>query len=118
MRTFRTCIASIFGLLLVGAMAIGGGPVIAQDATPVADAHPVHIHQGTCDNLDPAPLHVLNDITPPETVAEGATIVEEPTTSDYGEEYWSDRSYRSTDLEGHTWWFVQRMREQKPRAAR
>lgn len=76
MRTFRTCIASIFGLLLVGAMAIGGGPVIAQDATPVADAHPVHIHQGTCDNLDPAPLHVLNDITPPETVAEGATIVE------------------------------------------
>jgi uncharacterized glyoxalase superfamily protein PhnB len=45
----------------------------------------------------------------------GAKIIDAPTTSDYGDEYWSDRSYRVEDPEGHHWWFVQRMREQKPR---
>jgi len=48
--------------------------------------------------------------------AAGAKIVEEPKTSDYGEDYWSDRSYRVEDIEGHQWWFMQRVREQKPRA--
>lgn len=42
--------------------------------------------------------------------AAGAKVIEPPATSDYGEAYWSDRSYRVEDLEGHTWWFVQRMR--------
>ena len=47
--------------------------------------------------------------------AAGAKIVEEPATSDYGEDYWSDRTYRAEDLEGHQWWFMQRMREPKSR---
>lgn len=42
--------------------------------------------------------------------AAGATIVEPPTTHDYGEGYWADRTYRALDLEGHTWWFMQRVR--------
>ena len=42
--------------------------------------------------------------------AAGATIIKEPTTSDYGEEYWSDRSYECRDLGGHHWWFCQRLR--------
>jgi uncharacterized glyoxalase superfamily protein PhnB len=46
----------------------------------------------------------------------GAQIVDEPTTTDYGDDYWSDRGYRVIDLEGHHWWFVQRMREQNLRA--
>ena len=46
----------------------------------------------------------------------GARIVEEPTTHDYGEEYWSDRTYRAVDLEGHHWWFMQRVRDPNPRA--
>ena len=46
----------------------------------------------------------------------GAKIIEEPTTNDYGEEYWSDRTYRAEDPEGHQWWFMQRIRDQKPRA--
>ena len=45
--------------------------------------------------------------------AAGATIAEEPTTSDYGEDYWTDRGYMAIDLEGHRWWFVQRVREQR-----
>lgn len=42
--------------------------------------------------------------------AHGATITVEPKTSDYGAEYWTDRSYEAVDLEGHHWWFVQRVR--------
>jgi len=44
----------------------------------------------------------------------GAKIVDEPQTSDYGDDYWSDRSYRAEDLEGHQWWFMQRLRDQVP----
>ncbi len=40
----------------------------------------------------------------------GARIVREPKTSDYGEDYWSDRSYEAVDPEGHHWYFIQRMR--------
>jgi uncharacterized glyoxalase superfamily protein PhnB len=47
--------------------------------------------------------------------ASGARIVTEPTTTDYGEDWWTDRGYESEDLEGHHWWFVQRLRDQKPK---
>lgn len=40
----------------------------------------------------------------------GARIVEEPATHDYGADYWADRSYGVLDLEGHLWWFTQRLR--------
>ena len=46
--------------------------------------------------------------------AHGAKIIEEPATHDYGEEYWSDRSYGALDPEGHLWWVTQRLRS--PRA--
>ncbi len=42
--------------------------------------------------------------------AAGATIAYEPTTTDYGADYWADRSYRAVDPEGHHWWFMQRVR--------
>ncbi len=42
--------------------------------------------------------------------AAGARIVREPTTSDYGEDYWADRTYEAVDPEGHHWYFMQRMR--------
>jgi uncharacterized glyoxalase superfamily protein PhnB len=44
------------------------------------------------------------------TRAAGATIVSDPKTSDYGEAYWTDRSYQVEDIGGHHWWFVQRLR--------
>ena len=40
----------------------------------------------------------------------GARILTEPKTTDYGEEYWADRGYEAEDLEGHRWWFIQRLR--------
>jgi uncharacterized glyoxalase superfamily protein PhnB len=42
--------------------------------------------------------------------ASGAKIIKEPKTTDYGEAYWADRTYEAEDLEGHHWWFTQRMR--------
>ena len=48
----------------------------AQEATPVAAAAglPNHIHVGTCDNLDPAPLIPLADLVfPSETAAAAGT---------------------------------------------
>jgi len=42
--------------------------------------------------------------------AAGGTITYEPTVSDYGEDYWADKSYEVCDLEGHRWYFAQRMR--------
>ena len=40
----------------------------------------------------------------------GAKIVNELADHDYGEQYWTDRSYGAADPEGHMWWFAQRMR--------
>ena len=42
--------------------------------------------------------------------AAGAKVTYEPTVSDYGEEYWADKSCELEDLEGHRWWFVERVR--------
>ncbi len=42
-------------------------------------------------------------------LAAGATIVREPCTDDYGDDYWADRTYGALDPEGHLWWFMQRM---------
>lgn len=46
----------------------------------------------------------------------GARIVSEPTTTDYGEEYWTDRGYECADIGGHHWWFYQRLRDPKPKS--
>lgn len=40
----------------------------------------------------------------------GARILMEPTTTDYGEAYWSDRVYEAEDPEAHRWYFMQRLR--------
>ena len=49
-------------------------------------------------------------------VAAGARVVREPVTNDYGDDYWTDRSYGALDLEGHLWWFMQRIRSSTDRA--
>jgi uncharacterized glyoxalase superfamily protein PhnB len=40
----------------------------------------------------------------------GARVISEPHVSDYGEEYWTDRSCGLVDVGGHRWWFTQRLR--------
>jgi len=44
----------------------------------------------------------------------GAQIFQEPKVSDYGDDYWTDRTYGAADPEGHHWWFVQRLRTGDP----
>jgi uncharacterized glyoxalase superfamily protein PhnB len=39
----------------------------------------------------------------------GADVLAMPTTVDYGEGYWSDRTYAALDCGGHLWWFLQRL---------
>ena len=39
----------------------------------------------------------------------GARIIQELETHDYGEDYWSDRTYECEDIGGHRGWFSQRM---------
>jgi uncharacterized glyoxalase superfamily protein PhnB len=43
-------------------------------------------------------------------VEHGANIIRAPRTEDYGDDYWSDRTYGATDPEGHLWWFMQRVK--------
>jgi uncharacterized glyoxalase superfamily protein PhnB len=45
--------------------------------------------------------------------AAGAKIFFEPKVSDYGEDYWADKNYGAIDLEGHHWWFSERVRDPK-----
>jgi uncharacterized glyoxalase superfamily protein PhnB len=66
--------------------------------------------QALCVCVDDADAHCAR------ARAAGAVIVDEPTNSDYGDDYWEDRTYRAEDLEGHQWWFMQRMRDRKPHA--
>lgn len=40
----------------------------------------------------------------------GAQISQELSVSDYGDAYWSDRTYGAVDIEGHHWWFSQRLK--------
>jgi uncharacterized glyoxalase superfamily protein PhnB len=42
--------------------------------------------------------------------AGGAKIVKEPQVSDYGADYWADKSYEAEDFEGHRWGFAERVR--------
>jgi len=46
--------------------------------------------------------------------AHGAELFRELAVSDYGDEYWSDRTYGAVDCEGHRWWFTQRITTGNP----
>lgn len=61
--------------------------------------------QQMCIHVDDANAHCAR------ARAAGAKIAREPTTTDYGEEYWADRTYEAVDPEGHRWFFMQRVRD-------
>lgn len=69
MNRFRTR-AGGFAIGVVGLclVSLAGGTVgFAQDSSATdAPARPNHIHEGSCDNLDPAPLYILNDLVLPD----------------------------------------------------
>jgi uncharacterized glyoxalase superfamily protein PhnB len=97
------------GLIMVGS---AGGK--SERPVPLPCASPRSVGgvntQALCVFVDDVDAHCAR------ARAAGAKIAEEPTTHDHGEEYWSDRTYRVEDLEGHHWWFMQRVRDPKARA--
>jgi plastocyanin len=76
---------------LIGLILGGGFGAAAQEGTPEPDeeggalAHPAHVHEGTCDELDPNPAFPLNDVAAPEdgetAGAETALLVESSVTT-------------------------------------
>jgi uncharacterized glyoxalase superfamily protein PhnB len=97
------------GLIMVG----GAGEMYARPGQPwrAFMASPAQLGgkrtQSLCVHVDDVDSHCAR------AKAAGATIFCEPRNSDYGEDYWEDRSYGALDLEGHGWWFVQRIRDPK-----
>ncbi len=94
------------GLIMVGSTAVRAGrpnPVPARSPQSLPDRA---CTQALCVAVEDADAHCAH------ARAAGATIVSEPATEDYGEDYWADRAYAAEDLEGHRWWFMQRVREQ------
>jgi uncharacterized glyoxalase superfamily protein PhnB len=93
------------GLIMVGSV---GGKSDRPEPLPCKSPRSLGgaVTQALCVCVDDVDAHCER------ARAAGATIVEPPTTHDYGEDYWADRSYRAVDLEGHQWWFMQRVREQ------
>jgi uncharacterized glyoxalase superfamily protein PhnB len=65
--------------------------------------------QTLCVAVDDADAHCAH------ARAAGATIAVDPKTTDYGDDYWADRTYEAVDPEGHRWWFMQRVRDQVAR---
>lgn len=93
------------GLIMVGS---AGGKSGRANPVPCVSPRSVNdqITQALCVYVDEADAHCER------ARAAGAVIIDEPTTHDYGDEYWIDRGYRAVDPEGHQWWFMQRVREQ------
>ncbi len=93
------------GLIMVGQAGLAHKPSFRKSPSSTGGANT----QNMMVFVDDADAHCEHART------NGATIVKEPTTTDYGEEWWTDRGYECEDLEGHHWWFYQRLRDQKPK---
>jgi uncharacterized glyoxalase superfamily protein PhnB len=99
------------GLIMVGTAGLGD---TAKEAWQQFYASPKSIGgkstQGLAIFVDDVDAHY------DRARAAGARIFRELQTSDYGDDYWADRTYGANDPEGHVWWFMQRMREPKSHA--
>ena len=97
------------GLIMVGST---GGKSARPEPLPCKSPRDVGgvNTQSLCVIVDDVDAHHAHSL------AAGAKIVDPPTTNDYGDDYRADRSYRAIDPEGHSWWFMTRVREQGVRA--
>lgn len=97
------------GLIMVG----GAGPEYHDPAKPWRNvaASPQSLGgkttQNLCVHVDDADAHCAR------ARKAGAKIIYEPKTTDYGPDYWADRSYAVLDPEGHMWFFMQRVKTGK-----
>ena len=100
-------------LVCVGASAKPGDPVEPGREFKAMQASPLdldgRVNQALCLFVDDADAHCA------QARARGGDVYAEPATHDYGDDYWSDRSYGARDPEGHSWWFTHRLRDQPTR---
>jgi uncharacterized glyoxalase superfamily protein PhnB len=93
-------------------LVLGGGQIMIGDHSPAKDRpwrkSPKEIGGVNTQTI----MFFVDDVDAhcAHARAAGATIAMEPKTSDYGADYWTDRTYEAIDPDGHHWWFVQRMR--------
>ena len=101
-------------------LVFGGGLVMVSSATDGEKAEkfpwrrsPAQVSGGNTQNL----FLYVDDVEAhcERARAAGAKILTEPKTTDYGDEYWTDRTYECVDLGGHHWWFAQRLRDAGPK---
>lgn len=91
------------GLIMIASTEVVAGrdnPIPGKSPRSVGGA----VTQALAVHIDNADAHAAH------ARSEGAVIAMEPTTDDYGDDYWVDRSYRAIDPEGHHWWFIQRVK--------
>jgi uncharacterized glyoxalase superfamily protein PhnB len=88
----------------------GGGLVMVSQ--PKADKFPKHRSPREANVNTQNIMVYVDDVEAHFTQAKkaGAVIVKEPETHDYGDDHWTDRGYEAEDLEGHGWWFFQRLK--------
>jgi uncharacterized glyoxalase superfamily protein PhnB len=89
------------GLVMVGDATLERGRPWVKSPLSVGGANT----QSLCIYIDDADAHCVR------AKAAGAKIATEPKTTDYGDDYWSDRGYEAVDPEGHHWYFMQRVRD-------
>ena len=88
------------GLVMVGQAGLSPDRLYLRSPRTLGGANT----QALCVFVDDADAHCEH------ARAAGAVTTAEPATQDYGEGYWTDRTYQAKDLEGHHWWFMQRLR--------
>jgi uncharacterized glyoxalase superfamily protein PhnB len=91
------------GLVMVGQEGTGSRPEHAQMVSPRSMGGKNTQVIGVF--VDDADAHCAR------ARAAGAEIFREPATTDYGSDYFMDRSYGARDPEGHLWFFMQRIRD-------
>jgi uncharacterized glyoxalase superfamily protein PhnB len=92
-------------------LVFGEGLIMVGEAKPEKFPHsraPSQVGGANTQNL----MVYVDDVQAhhDRAVAAGAVVTMEMKTSDYGEDYWSDRGYECRDIGGHHWWFMQRLR--------
>jgi uncharacterized glyoxalase superfamily protein PhnB len=91
----------------------GEGLIMVSDLQGKAEKMPYARSPAAIDGLNTQNMMVYVDDVEAHCErarASGAKIVGELKTSDYGEEYWTDRSYECEDIGRHHWWFCERLR--------
>jgi uncharacterized glyoxalase superfamily protein PhnB len=101
------------GIIHYSEVVYGGGMLMVSGEGGDKPEHALMVSPRAVDGRNTQVLAVFVDDAEAHCAqarAAGAEIFREPEENDYGQEYAVDRSYGARDLEGHMWFFMQRIR--------